>query len=211
MLKFTVKRILQAIPMLLAVSIVIFALIQAMPGDPLEMYLENPNASPEAIERIKEAHGLNDPVHIQYLHWLRGVLTGDWGVSIMTRRPVIGLIGTTTKSPKSLGLDPAKFHEPVVVFSGTTREACAAFPRNMNVHAAVALAGIGFDRTRSRIVADPSVSTNAHVISVTGEGIEFELRISSFTTGGVTGIYTPLSACGSLDRVRGGAAGLAFV
>ena len=181
MLKFTVKRILQAIPMLLAVSIVIFALIQAMPGDPLDMYLENPNASPEAIERIKEAHGLNDPVHIQYLHWLRGVLTGDWGVSIMTRRPVIGLIGTTTKSPKSLGLDPAKFHEPVVVFSGTTREACAAFPRNVNVHAAVALAGIGFDRTRSRIVADPSVSTNAHVISVTGEGIEFELRISAFT------------------------------
>ena len=48
MLKFTAKRILQAIPMLLAVSIVIFALIQAMPGDPLDMYLENPNASPEA-------------------------------------------------------------------------------------------------------------------------------------------------------------------
>lgn len=92
-LKFIGKRILQAIPMLLAVSIIIFALIQAMPGDPLDMYLENPNASPEAIERIKEAHGLNDPIHIQYLHWLQGVVTGDWGVSIMTRRPVIGLIG----------------------------------------------------------------------------------------------------------------------
>ena len=92
-LKYIGKRILQAIPMLLAVSIIIFALIQAMPGDPLDMYLENPNASPEAIERIKEAHGLNDPIHIQYLHWLQGVLTGDWGVSIMTRRPVIGLIG----------------------------------------------------------------------------------------------------------------------
>ncbi|MCR4871175.1 MAG: DUF108 domain-containing protein [Atopobiaceae bacterium] len=118
---------------------------------------------------------------------------------------------TTTKSPKSLGLDPAKFHEPAVVFSGTTREACAAFPRNVNVHAAVALAGIGFDQTRSRIVADPSVSTNAHVISVKGEGIEFCLRISSFTTGGVTGVYTPLSACGSVDRVLGGTAGIAFV
>ena len=93
MLKFVGKRILQAIPMLLAVSIIIFALIQAMPGDPLDMYLENPNATPEAIERIKEAHGLNDPIHIQYLRWLQGVLTGDWGVSIMTRRPVIGLIG----------------------------------------------------------------------------------------------------------------------
>ena len=118
---------------------------------------------------------------------------------------------TTTKSPKSLGLDPAAYSEPTVVLDGSTRDACSAFPRNVNVHAAVALAGIGFDRTQSRIVADPSVSTNAHVIEVKGEGIEFELHISSFTTGGVTGIYTPLSACGSIDRVLGGAAGLAFV
>ena len=118
---------------------------------------------------------------------------------------------TTTKSPKSLGLNPADYTGPTVVFDGSTREACGAFPRNVNVHAAVALAGIGFDKTCSRIVADPSVSTNAHVIAVKGEGIEFELHISSFTTGGVTGIYTPLSACGSIDRVLGGAAGLAFV
>lgn len=77
MLKFIGKRILQAIPMLLATSIIIYALLQAMPGDPLDMYLENPNASLEAIEAIKEAHGLNDPVPIQYLHWLAGILTGD--------------------------------------------------------------------------------------------------------------------------------------
>ena len=93
MLKYVGKRILQAIPMLLAISIIIFALLQAMPGDPLDMYLENPNATPEAIERIKEAHGLNDPVHIQYLNWIKGILTGDWGVSINSRRPVLELIG----------------------------------------------------------------------------------------------------------------------
>ena len=93
MLKYVGKRILQAIPMLFAISIIIFALLQAMPGDPLDMYLENPNATPEAIERIKEAHGLNDPVHIQYLNWIKGILTGDWGVSINSRRPVLELIG----------------------------------------------------------------------------------------------------------------------
>lgn len=117
----------------------------------------------------------------------------------------------TTKSPKSLGLGDAGITEPTVVFEGSTREACGAFPRNVNVHAAVALAGIGFDATRSKIVADPSVSTNAHVISVKGEGIDFELHISSFTTGGVTGIYTPLSACGSIDRITRDQAGFAFV
>ena len=79
------------------------------------------------------------------------------------------------------------------------------------MHAAVALAGIGFDATKSKIVADPSVSTNAHVISVKGEGIDFTINVSSFTTGGVTGIYTPLSACGSLDRIARSQAGFAFV
>jgi peptide/nickel transport system permease protein len=92
LLKFAAKRIAQAIPMLLAVSIIIYALLQAMPGDPLDMYLENPSASPEAIEAIKEAHGLNQPVYIQYLDWLTGILTGDWGVSINSQRQVIDVI-----------------------------------------------------------------------------------------------------------------------
>ena len=93
MLKYIIKRVLKAIPMLLAVSIVIYALLQAMPGDPIDMYLENPSATPEAIEAIKKAYGLDQPVHIQYLNWLKGIVTGDWGRSFMSRRPVLELIG----------------------------------------------------------------------------------------------------------------------
>jgi len=107
----------------------------------------------------------------------------------------------TVKSPASLGRQDL---ERTVVYDGTTREACRLYPRNVNVHAEVALAGIGFDRTRSTIVADPAVNTNAHTICVEGEGISFRLEVSSFTTGGVTGSYTPVSACGSLDRILGG-------
>ena len=114
----------------------------------------------------------------------------------------------TTKSPKSLGL---QLSEKTVVYEGSTRGACGAFPRNVNVHAAVALAGLGFDRTQSRIVADPAVSTNSHVIDVRGEGIHFTIQVSSFTTGGVTGVYTPLSACGSLDRVLDNRAEYTFI
>lgn len=79
--------------MLFAVSVIIYGLLQAMPGDPLDMYLENPSATPEAIEAIKESYGLNEPIYIQYLNWLKGILTGDWGRSFMTRRPVLELIG----------------------------------------------------------------------------------------------------------------------
>ena len=93
MLKYVVKRVLKAIPMLLAVSIIIYGLLQAMPGDPLDMYLENPSATPEAIEAIKRSYGLDQPVYIQYLNWLKGIVTGDWGRSFMSRRPVLELIG----------------------------------------------------------------------------------------------------------------------
>jgi len=107
----------------------------------------------------------------------------------------------TTKSPASLGRKDTK---RAVVYEGSTREACRLYPRNVNVHAEVALAGLGFDRTRSMIISDPAVSTNAHTIRVEGDGISFRLEISSFSTGGVTGSYTPVSACGSLDRILGG-------
>ncbi len=114
----------------------------------------------------------------------------------------------TTKSPKSLGRTDT---ETSVVYDGPTREACRYYPRNVNVHAAIALAGIGFDRTHSVIISDPAVSTNAHTIVLKGDGIEISMDISSFAAGAVTGAYTPHSACGSVDRILGGMTGQLFV
>lgn len=114
----------------------------------------------------------------------------------------------TIKSPKSLGLEDM---ERTVVFDGCTREACALFPRNVNVHATIAIAGLGFDQTKSRIIADPAVTTNTHKIHVEGEGIDFQYEISSFATGGVTGKYTPYSAISSVKRVLKGVGYLNFV
>ncbi|WJS85908.1 aspartate dehydrogenase domain-containing protein [Paracoccus sp. TOH] len=108
---------------------------------------------------------------------------------------------TTTKSGKSLGLDP---DAQGLVFEGTAREACKRFPRNVNVHAAIALAGIGLDRTVSRIVAVPGQQENEHRIEIRGEGLEWTLEIASRSLGGVTGSYTPHSAAGSVRRILGG-------
>ncbi len=105
---------------------------------------------------------------------------------------------TTIKKPKGFGLSMT---ERTVVFEGSSRAACAAFPNNVNVHAAVSLAGIGFDRTRSLIVADPDIPGNTHIISLKGEGIDFEIRISSVPKGLVSGVYTPVSAFGSILRI----------
>lgn len=114
----------------------------------------------------------------------------------------------TTKSPKSLGLT---LDHKQVVYDGPTRGACAAFPRNVNVHASIALAGIGLDKTHSTIIADPAVSTNSHKISLKGDGIDITMDVSSYAAGAVSGAYTPHSACGSLDRILKKDASITFV
>lgn len=104
----------------------------------------------------------------------------------------------TVKNPKSLGrTDTAR----TILYEGNCREACKLYPRNVNVHATVALAGIGFDKTHSVIVSDPAATTNTHIIHVDGDGISFTLNVSSFASEGVTGKYTPYSAIGSVHRV----------
>jgi len=105
---------------------------------------------------------------------------------------------TTTKSGRSLGLD-ADAAGPV--FEGTAREACRRFPRNVNVHAAVALAGIGFDRTASRIVAVPGLASMEHRIEVSGPGLAWDIGVTSRSLGGVSGAYAPASATGSVRRI----------
>jgi aspartate dehydrogenase len=107
---------------------------------------------------------------------------------------------TTIKSPKSLGLkNGAK--EPAVVYEGSTRGACERFPRNVNVHACLALAGVGFDNTQSRIVADPDTNSMRHVIEAEGRGLHWKLEIESISLGGVTGSYTPESIFQSVRKI----------
>lgn len=132
--------------------------------------------------------------HIYFPH---GAILGLDG--IRDAREILTAVSIeTVKSPESLGLT---LDNRTVVYEGSTREACATFPRNVNVHAAIALAGIGFDRTQSRIIADPAARTNSHFILMEGAGVRFTITVESTATGGVTGAYTPLSACGSLNRL----------
>lgn len=114
---------------------------------------------------------------------------------------------TTTKRPKNLGRDDISKTE---VYRGPTRDACRLFPRNVNVHAALALAGLGFDRTISIIVSDPQSPGNAHRIDVAGAGFTFAIDILSTPQGLVSGAYTPVSAYNAIRRIMGGEAGFAI-
>jgi aspartate dehydrogenase len=104
----------------------------------------------------------------------------------------------TTKNPRNLGLEEMASG---VLYDGPTRGACELFPRNVNVHASLALVGLGFDRTRSVVIADPETNQMRHDIHATGQGLEWNISISSRSIGNVTGSYTPESAIMTVQRI----------
>src|SRR3954470_12180472 len=91
MLTFLAKRILQLIPTLFFVSVLIFSLQQLLPGDPA-LIMAGEDRDPEVIEQIRKQYRLDQPLPVQYIHWLKGVLTGDLGESMRVKQPVRDLV-----------------------------------------------------------------------------------------------------------------------
>lgn len=89
MAQYIARRLLALFPVLLGVSILVFALIRMIPGDPVTVMLGE-RARPEDIARLREQMGLDRPIYIQYFEWLGHVLRGDLGNSIINRTPVMG-------------------------------------------------------------------------------------------------------------------------
>lgn len=88
-MRLVAQRLVQGIPLLLLISVLVFSLLQAVPGGPLAAYLENPNVRPEDIARLRTAMGLDAPVGVQYARWFSAFVTGDWGYSYADGRPVL--------------------------------------------------------------------------------------------------------------------------
>lgn len=85
---FTLRRLLLLIPTLVGVSLLTFALSRIVPGDPARL-AAGAQATPEMYQQIREEFGLDKPLPTQYLDYVRGIVTGDWGRSILSRRPVL--------------------------------------------------------------------------------------------------------------------------
>jgi len=103
MARFLVRRVLVVVPMLLLVSIVVFLLVAAVPGDAAQT-LAGEGASQELIERTREELGLADPLVEQYVRWLTDVLQGDLGTSLTSGQPVADMIWRRLPVSLSLGL-----------------------------------------------------------------------------------------------------------
>jgi peptide/nickel transport system permease protein len=88
---YIVRRLLQTIPIILIISLFGFVLIQAT-GDPLAAYTVDASLSGEDIARLRAKYGLDQPVPIQYLNWLKNLFTGDWGRSFYTKKLVFDMV-----------------------------------------------------------------------------------------------------------------------
>jgi peptide/nickel transport system permease protein len=114
MMAYTLRRLLQMIPLLFGISIVLFAVIQAAPGGPEGALLESGRfIDPAVIDAYRERLGVDRPIHIQYFRWLTAAVSGDLGTSFSTTRPVAEMIAE--RLPATLGLMGSAFVLAAVV------------------------------------------------------------------------------------------------
>jgi peptide/nickel transport system permease protein len=89
---FLLRRLLLAIPSLLGISVVLFAVLALAPGDPFGELMTNPNVPASVQAALRAQYGLDDPIYLRYVHWLVAMLRGDWGFSFVSRIDVDTLI-----------------------------------------------------------------------------------------------------------------------
>lgn len=143
-----------------------------------------------------------------------GAVTGTDGLHSASAGTIDEVLLVSTKSPKSCAhmdylkkrdMDVNRITEPTVVFEGTAREAATLFPRNMNVSATLSLVGVGFDKTRVRIVCDPTTDRNTHKVIVRGPFGELvsETHNVPFPKNPSTSYLAALSALALIRRLIG--------
>jgi peptide/nickel transport system permease protein len=113
MIFYILRRILYAIPIAFGVSVVCFSLVYIAPGDPLQTVMP-PDATAETIAIVKHAYGFDKPLPMQFVIWLGRVVTGDFGLSIATRRPVFLEVTDALANTALLAL----FAAPIAFFTG---------------------------------------------------------------------------------------------
>jgi len=122
-------------------------------------------------------------------------------VRMVTRKPVRGLAGAPYIVENNIDIE--RITEPLKIFDGTAREAAKGFPANLNVAVALSLAGIGPDRTKLEIWADPALTRNMHRIDVESDSASFSMSIENIPSENPkTGRITALSVIAWLRKHR---------
>lgn len=108
MLRITIRRFLYALPILLGVTVIVFLLVNVLPGDPTAAILGD-NATPSARAQIAQVLGLNQPLPVRYVHWLGQIVTGNLGYSPYRERTVASLLEQAVGNTAALAAASAVF------------------------------------------------------------------------------------------------------
>lgn len=139
MLQFVLKRLLLAIPTMVAASILVFLMLHLVPGDPAIIFFGDQPVTPERLEEVRRQMGLHRPLVVQYLDFVRGIPRGDLGRSIHNRTPVFEELRTRAGSSAELAL--AAF--VVAVALGLSLGLLSALGRGKWVDAGAMLVALG--------------------------------------------------------------------
>jgi aspartate dehydrogenase len=159
----------------------------------------------EHLVQLAERHGGRILVPTGALLGLDAVLAAAEGriseVRMTSSKPPAGLVGAPYLVEH--GIDVTVVEKPTRIFEGSAREAARGFPANVNVAVALSLAGVGPDRTRISIFADPTITRNTHVIEVESDAARFSMRIEGVPSENPrTGKITALSVVALLRKLR---------
>ncbi len=147
------RRIVATIPVMLMVAIIVFLLLHVSQGDPASI-IAGDTASADDIARIRERLGLNDPLHIQFIHWIGHIVRGDLGTSIFTNVPVATLIA------QRIG--------PTLLLAATTMVFSIAVAVPLGI-----VAALNFGRWIDRLLMTLAVAAFSIPVFVTGYGLVY--------------------------------------
>lgn len=104
MARYAFNRLAITVPTVIAVTILVFLMLQLIPGDPAEIFLGEQRSTPELLAQVRQDMGLDRPLHIQYLSYMGNVLRGDFGTSLFNNQPVLSQILDALPSTLELAL-----------------------------------------------------------------------------------------------------------
>ncbi len=168
-LRYVQRRLLIAIPVILGVATLVFAIMHLLPGDPAEVMLAQSGGQAEMIERLRHQLGLDLPLHVQYLRFLRNLARGDLGESIWLRKPVSQVL--LEQLPATLELAVAAM--AVAIVGGIALGLLAALKRGSWIDRAVMIVssvGISMPVFWSSLLGIYLFAAQLHWLPATGQG-----------------------------------------
>ena len=126
MFDYVLRRAIRSIPIVLLVSILVFSMVHLLPGDPVMHMFAGQYMSAENMALAREALGLERPIHIRYIEWLARILQGDFGFSIVSKRPIADMLVSVIPRTVELALSATA----VMIVFGVTSGVAAAIAKD---------------------------------------------------------------------------------